>query len=119
MTKTRLLILAVALLAVGLTAVPRLSAAPTCTVTWDGGAGTAKGSAPANWSANVLPGATDHVCTPAGSSVTFDPGTATTLSLQAQGPLTITAGTLTLTDTGALNASNANDLALAGGVIAG
>src|SRR5688500_12305920 len=52
----------IGLLAIPILAVAQASGAPTCTISWDGGAGTNDWATAANWTGDVLPAATDHVC---------------------------------------------------------
>ena len=97
------------------------AAAPACTITWDGGAvpaSTAWATA-ANWSGDTLPGAADHVCIPAGATVVHSTGTTSILSLQSQGALTLSGGTLSLTDTTVGNESNAVSIVQSGGTLDG
>ena len=97
------------------------AAAPACTITWDGGAvpaSTAWATA-ANWSGDVLPGAADHVCIPAGATVVHSTGTTSILSLQSQGALTLSGGTLSLTDTTVGNESNAVSIVQSNGTLGG
>jgi len=107
---------------VALAGVARLgsaTAAPACTITWDGGGGTTAWATAANWSGDTLPGATDHVCIPAGATVVHSTGTTTILSLQSQGALTLSGGTLALTDTTAGNESNATSIVQSNGTLDG
>ena len=107
------LALAAGLLALATT---RGSAAPACTITWDGSAGTTSWHTVTNWDLNRVPVATDHVCIPAAASVTFSTGTTSILSLQDLGTLTLTGGTLNLTSTDASNATTFNQ---SGGILGG
>ena len=97
------------------------SAAPACTRTWDGGGATASWSDADNWDGagnGELPVATDHVCIPADSLVEHSDGTTTSvLSLQSEGTLTLSGGTLSLTD--AANGSSAEALIQSGGTLGG
>ena len=104
-----------AALALGVVSAP--TAAPACTRTWDGGAGTTAWSTAANWSPDGIPAATDHVCIPAGSTVVHANANSSVLSLQSAGQLTLSSGTLALTDAG--NESTVSDLTQAGGTLAG
>ncbi len=94
-----LLMLATALLAVA--AASDSIAQPTCTITWDGGAAPASNSwhDAANWTGDVLPGPTDHVCIPANTTVEVSQDAGSVLTVQSQGTLAISGGSLTLTDT--------------------
>jgi hypothetical protein len=105
-----------------LTLMAERAAATPCeiaTITWDGGAGTSAWGTATNWSGNVLPGPTDHVCIPDQTpdvNVTHSTGTTSILSLEVQDKLTISGGSLSLTDTtqtsllkdGALSVSSAS-----------
>ncbi len=78
-------------------------AAPTCTINWTGGGGTASWFTAVNWDQNRLPTPTDNVCIPATTpaiTVTYDQNQSTQiLSLQSQEPLAVSTGELDLTDT--------------------
>jgi hypothetical protein len=97
----RIGVAAIALLA-ALVGMQGSSRAATCTINFDGGpggTGTAW-SVAANWDTDVLPGAADHACIPAGFAVDHSTGTDTISSLDAtQGTLTLSGGTLNLTST--------------------
>ncbi|HWL33311.1 MAG TPA: hypothetical protein VNP89_06870, partial [Gaiellaceae bacterium] len=101
--------------AFGLVSAP--AAAPACTRTWDGGAGTTVWSTAANWSPDGVPAATDHVCIPAGATVVHSTGSSSVLTIQSAGRLTLSSGTLALTDTG--NDSRVADFTQSGGTLAG
>ena len=94
-----LLMLATALLAVA--AASDSIAQPTCTITWDGGAAPASNSwhDAANWTGDVLPGPTDRVSIPANTTVEVSQDAGSVLTVQSQGTLAISGGSLTLTDT--------------------
>jgi hypothetical protein len=87
--------------------------------TWDGGAGTNSWFDKANWSGDVLPGATDDVSidagTPGGSTVTLASGTATINSLQSAKALNITGGSLSIAATSTIT----TDLTLSSGTLSG
>ncbi len=112
---------AVVLAMVGIFAAAAMaSAAPACTRTWDGGAATEAWDDPANWDGageGELPVATDHVCIPTGSSVDHGAGTTEILTLQSAGTITISGGSLSLTDE--TNGSTVSALAQSGGVLGG
>ena len=93
------------------------TAAPACTIAWDGGAGTTAWGTTANWNPDRLPDAADHVCIDTGFSVVHSSGTDSILSLQSSGTLTLSGGSLALTDTA--NDSNATTLTQSGGTLAG
>ena len=112
------LIAALALTVLGMSAVATLvSAAPTCSRSWDGGAGSTNWGTPANWDGDVLPGTADHACISAGNVVVHSGGATTILSLQSQGAVTLSGGTLTLTDTA--NASMVTTFTQSAGTLAG
>lgn len=69
-------------------------------VNWDGGGDGSSWSDPLNWSSNLLPGAADDVIidVPAAISVTYASGTTTIRSLTSAENLTLTGGTLVLTN---------------------
>ena len=105
-------------------AAPFGTAAPACTINWDGGGGNNAWGTAANWSTNVLPGTADHVCIPDGATVVHSAGVTTILSLQSSagltsGLLTLSGGTLTLTDTTAGNESTATSFTQSGGTLDG
>ena len=120
MTPTRalralLMALAAALLSLVVTA--SSTAAPACTTTFDGGAGTSSWHDAANWTTDAVPGPSDHVCIP-NVSVNYSTGDTSILSLQSQGTLELTGGSLSLTD--ATNASTTVNLTQSGfGTIGG
>jgi hypothetical protein len=78
----------------------RVSAAPTPTISWDGGAGTTAWADANNWSTNTLPTATDVVAIGAAFNVTSS-GPVSIASLQLGGTLSITGGMFSVSDTGA------------------
>src|SRR5438552_4130750 len=100
----------------GMTVAP---AAPACTISFDRGptgGGTAWETA-ANWSTDRLPAATDDVCILPGQTVVHSTGTDTVLSIQSQGDLQLTGGSLTLTRT--TDPSPITQLKMTGGILAG
>jgi hypothetical protein len=115
MTRLRLVLLVTAILA-GLAAIPRSSVAATCTLHWVGPAGGNWGTT-ANWDRGRVPDATDTVCIPAGATVTHSTGSDSISSLQADGQLTISGGTLNLTSTADI--STATNLTLSNGTLGG
>jgi fibronectin-binding autotransporter adhesin len=130
MSVRRLLTRCAPALAVLLVAVPAASAfgsAPTragvCTAfatkTWDGGAGTNSWSAAANWAPDGIPGQSDLVCIPAstGLTVTYASGTTSIASLESDGPLQVSGGTLNITSRA--RPSQLRNLKLLGGTIGG
>jgi uncharacterized repeat protein (TIGR01451 family) len=105
-------------------AVPFATAVHSCTITWDGGAGTTAWGTGNNWDTNAIPGVTDHVCIPDGATVVHSTGTTSILSLQSlagatTGLLTLSGGTLTLTSTDPHEASTAVDFTQTGGILDG
>ncbi len=92
------LLIATLLIAIAGGLAARVDAAPTCTISFDGGA-SAPWTTAANWDLNRLPTTTDHVCIPAGQGAVLSSGTATVRTVQAAGSLTVNGGTLQLTDT--------------------
>ena len=96
------LALGVALLVFAGLVAQRVSAAPTCTITWDGEAGTTAWATGLNWDANVVPAPTDVVCVPnlgGAIDVIHSTGATTIASLQGTGGVQISGGTLDVTDT--------------------
>ena len=117
MTRTRTLIASLVAVAAGAAVFAGpLTAAPTCSISWDGGAGTSYPywSYADNWTGNVVPTSGDHVCIPA---FTGDPVIANSSgsfqSITAQHPVNLDAS-ITLTATGDDNASSFTDLRLNG-----
>jgi hypothetical protein len=80
-------------------------AAASCpgTIFFDGGAGTNLWQTATNWSTDVLPGAADDVCIPAGRTVTLSSGTHSiaTLFVESGASLTISTSTTSLSIGGA------------------
>jgi hypothetical protein len=109
MRRTAVLLAALAAAALG---VQQAAAAPACGTT---AVASGAWTAPATWDAGV-PDASDHVCVPAGLTVTLSSGSATVLTVQAPGTLRVTGGSLTLT--GTADDSEVATLEL-GGTIAG
>ena len=101
--------------------------AVTCTATWDHGGGSDLWSNAANWSGDVLPGASDVVCIPtlAGAAkVNFDatvPVPNRTIdTLDAQVEVDLTGGTLTISS-GVSNSTSGtvSDFRQSGGILDG
>ncbi|MCC7075839.1 MAG: hypothetical protein IT198_01810 [Acidimicrobiia bacterium] len=69
---------------------------PACTITWDGGGGSANWGTAANWNPDVVPGASDVACIPEGSTVSHASGNSTVGAVTAEGTLTVSGGTLTI-----------------------
>ena len=98
---------------------PSAAAAPACTITWDGGAGTTGWATPANWDTNVVPGAAaSRLHSSRRDGCALDRRDSI-LSLRSAGALTLSSGTLTLTDTTAGNESNATSIVHSGGTLGG
>ena len=74
-------------------------------VSWDGGAGTLNWQDAANWSGNVLPGASDDVTidVPGNITITHNSTTDTIKSLSCQENLVLSGGTLTINGTSTVN----------------
>jgi Bacterial Ig domain/PKD domain/Calx-beta domain/Palmitoyl protein thioesterase len=93
-----------------------LTLPPGCTITWDGGAGTARWHDAANWDTNVVPGPADRVCIPAGAPgavvLLGDPTGTAVAALHSEKPVNVAAGQLTLAGSSAVDA-----LRLTGGVV--
>ncbi len=96
---------------------PSVATAATCTISWDGGAGTSSWHTASNWDTNALPGASDVVCIGSGSAVDYVTGTTSVLAIQVDGTLTVSGGTLSLTST--TSPSHAGTLNLTGGNLGG
>lgn len=94
--------------------------APTCTITWTGGAGTNLWNAPANWSTGHVPGTADFTCVPVMSphvTVTVPSGVTATVKGLTSNEAMAVAGTLTLSD--ATQPSTVGDLTLSAGTLGG
>src|SRR3954467_5579293 len=89
------------------------------TKTWDGGARTSSWSDAANWAPDGVPGSSDRVCIPAntGVTVTVTAGTTSIASLESDGPLRVSGGTLNITSR--VRPSQLTNLKLFGGTIGG
>ncbi len=89
------------------------------TITWDGGAGTTAWGTAQNWTGDVLPGAADRACIPASAGVTVvhSTGTTSVASLEVTNGLTLSGGTLSVTDTGA--SSSVGTLTVSGATLGG
>ncbi len=105
------------LVCAGAFAAVRVDAAPACDVTWDGPAAGGTWGTPANWDTDTLPGPADHACIPATASVLHSSGTTQVLTVQVDGTLRVTAGTLETTSTA--DDSEVAALELAGGTLLG
>ncbi len=100
---TAVVVAALVLAALGVLAVATAaSAAPDCTRSWDDGGVTNSWSDPDNWDGagtGQLPTATDHACIGVGFTADQDGATVSVLSVQVDGTLILSGGTLALTDT--------------------
>ncbi|HYV20007.1 MAG TPA: hypothetical protein VFC25_13365 [Verrucomicrobiae bacterium] len=87
------------------------------TIRFDNSAGTGLWQTATNWSTDILPGAADDVCIPAGSTVTLSNGThsVSTLFVETGASLTITLGNLNLAASSQVNGT----LNMSGGSIGG
>ena len=116
MTRMRTLVLffAVAAVAAGVFATAP-SAAPSCTVEWDGGGGDRLWSNALNWTGNATPTADDHACI--GVLGTTDPvlvdTSATVKSVRSSQPVNVNSS-LTVTATGVAEESTFTDMRLTG-----
>ena len=115
----RLTLISVLVLASLAAVASQVGAAPACSITWDGPAAPAAtaGRRPRTGTSTALPAAGDHVCIPAGSTVTHSSGTTTIATLQAAGTLNLTGGTLALASTA--DASSLGALQQSGGTLTG
>ena len=86
---------------------------PSCTDTWTGDAGTEAWQTAANWSTDSVPGSGDVVCIGVGTTVQITGGTNQVGSLQDEGSLEISGGSLELT--GSSEATSVVSLTLSGG----
>jgi probable HAF family extracellular repeat protein len=84
-----------------------------CSVTWDGGAGTARWHDAANWDTDTLPTGADRACIPTGASavVLADSGSTPVGALDSARPVVVSAGSLVVG-----GASTIDTLRLTGGV---
>ena len=74
-------------------------AAGDCNVDWDGGAATTSWHDAANWNPDTLPGPSDVACIPAGVTVVYSSGGATTVSaVSGEGALDLVFGSLSIAD---------------------
>jgi sugar lactone lactonase YvrE len=93
------------------------SAEPTCTDTWTGTAGDGLWQTAGNWSTASVPDSSDVVCIGSGTTVKIKEGSNTAGSLQDEGSLEITGGSLELTDSSTM--SSVKSLVLDGGTLTG
>jgi hypothetical protein len=87
---------------------------PECTDTWTGGASTEAWATAGNWSAGV-PGSSDIACIGSGMTVRVTTGAQSVASLQAEGTLVISGGSLDIAEES--EASTVDSLSLAGGTL--
>jgi hypothetical protein len=90
---------------------------PACTISFDGGGGSAAWNVAANWNPDVLPGPADHVCIDASFAVVHSTGADSEQALRVDGGLTISGGTLSPTDT--VDDSRIVELTQTGGTLGG
>jgi RHS repeat-associated protein len=93
------------------------SADPGCTDSWTGDAGDGLWQSAGNWSMESVPSADDVVCIGSGTTVQVTGGTNHAGSLQDEGSLDITGGSLELTS--ASEASRVGSLVVQSGVLSG
>jgi hypothetical protein len=98
-----LLTTAAALLSLTIFAAP--SSATACTVTWTGGGGDGQWQTDANWSTGAAPTASDHACVPAPASVQSTAAGNQAASVDVDGRLTVSGGSLTLGDAAGTSAA--------------
>ena len=95
------------------------AAEPTCTDPWTGGAGTESWTASANWTTGV-PGPSDVACIGPGVTVQVTSGSNSVGSIQDEGSLVISGGSLAVSDesatssVGSLSLSSEGSLSVAG-----
>jgi hypothetical protein len=94
-----------------------VSAEPSCTDTWTGGASDGLWQSAGNWSTASVPSSSDIVCIGSGTTVEVTEGSAVAGSLEDKGSLELYGGSLELTDAGTM--SNVNSLTLEGGILTG
>jgi hypothetical protein len=107
----------VALAALALALPATIAANPTCTETWTGGASDGLWQTAGNWSPANVPGSSDVVCVGSGATVKVTEGSEEVSSLEDQGTLAITGGSLELTDSSTM--SGVDSLVLNGGTLTG
>ncbi len=89
-------------------------AEPTCTDTWTGGGGSESWTTAGNWSAGV-PGSTDVACIGSGVTVRVTTGSNSVASVQDEGTLVVSGGTLSLAEESGV--SPVDSLSLTGGTL--
>ena len=89
---------------------------PVCTVTWDGGS-TGSWHEATNWTNDTLPGPSDNVCIGPGVTVEVSQDAGSVLTVQSQGTLAISGGSLSLSDT--TEDSTTSNLTQSGGTLGG
>jgi hypothetical protein len=90
---------------------------PTCTDTWTGDAGDGLWQTDGNWSLSAVPSSADVACIGSGVTVQITEGANQVGSVQDEGSLDISGGSLELT--GSAEASNVASLTLSGGSLTG
>ena len=115
---TRPLVTAAIAVALTLVVLPASTIAdPSCTDTWTGGAGTEVWQTAANWSTGSVPGSGDIACVGSGVTVQVTGGSNQAASLQDEGGLDISGGSLELTSSS--EASSTASLTVSGGTLTG
>ncbi|MDQ3319741.1 MAG: hypothetical protein M3515_05800, partial [Actinomycetota bacterium] len=99
------------------------AAAPTCTISWDRGAGTDFWDNAGNWTGDRVPNSGDHVCltvNPTGAAVVHRQSTTTIKSLQRDSagdePLLLSGGRLDISDS---ETSDVDRITQSGGILGG
>lgn len=99
------------------------AAAPTCTISWDRGAGTDFWDNAGNWTGDRVPNSGDHVCltvNPTGAAVVHRQSTTTIKSLQRDSagdePLLLSGGRLDISDS---ETSDVDLITQSGGILGG
>jgi hypothetical protein len=107
----------VVVLLVALAVMPAVALAESiCTDDWSGSS-EGEWSTPANWSAGHVPGSSDVACIGSGNTVKVTSGTDLAGVVQGEGGVTISGGSLELTNT--LEGSTIHSLRLTGGTLTG
>lgn len=88
-----------------------------CTKTFDNGGGDLKWGTATNWNPDGVPTGTDRACIGSAYSVVHDTGTNSVSTISANGTLTVSGGTLLVTDLGALGSTFAGALTVSGGTL--
>jgi Ig domain of plant-specific actin-binding protein/Bacterial Ig-like domain len=111
-----MLIVSGILAATALTVLPASTAAdgPSCTDNWTGAAGDGLWQTAGNWSTGTVPSSSDVVCIASGTTVKVT-GSSHGSSLQDEGTLEISGGSLELLDSATADVSTVSGLTLTGG----